>query len=129
MASLEPWQRPTPDITQNHGIGAQLKWQQGSQGGTVTITKDQPSTGVSWQTHLDAGPRLFHDLSYRPLPSGQTEVTWTLEGRIDMPLLGGYSALLMHVSPGRVSRLDSINWQHVSTKQTTSKTFSPWCVG
>ena len=95
-----PWEESDPDliIQKGHitsGVGAHQSWSGKSGSGELTLTKSDPDIGIEYKL-------LFNEKKYKCESSikyknhtNSTEVVWNMNGYANMPVLGGYFALLM----------------------------------
>ncbi|MBL8857824.1 MAG: SRPBCC family protein [Planctomycetes bacterium] len=79
------------------GVGASQSWTGDSGNGELTLTQSDPNTGIAYDMNFINGEHktpMKSAMTYRT--SGDaTEVTWTLDGDMDTPVLGGYVVLMM----------------------------------
>ncbi len=82
------------------GPGASLRWKDQGGTGELVITQSSPQDGLDYELHLgESDNRAKAGIHYQPADGG-TRVTWSMHGRIDMPVLGGYLAMLASKSIG-----------------------------
>jgi len=95
-----PWQESDPSIVvtlgeTTTGVGAHQSWKGDGDAGELTFTKCDPATGIQYDMWFINGEKRSPSISmmnYRPLADG-VEVSWVIEGEIDLPILGAYLAL------------------------------------
>jgi hypothetical protein len=78
------------------GVGASQSWTGESGGGRFTFTKCDPKEGIAYDlVFVDDGREMPAKswMTYAP-KSGGVEVTWGMEGTMDVPVIGGYFAML-----------------------------------
>lgn len=92
---MDPTMKETPgNITA--GVGASQSWQGESEGGRLTMTKSDPNEGIAYDMVF------IHGQDESPAKSVMTytqngdavDVDWRIEGAMDVPVIGGYLALL-----------------------------------
>ena len=100
-AAWEPWKEGDPTLVvtygeKTRGVGASQSWVGESGGGALTFTKDSPTEGIEYDLVFDDGTYVCRSaMTYDPLQDGGTRVTWTMEGDMGAPVIGGYFALMM----------------------------------
>ena len=120
-SDLERWPEWTPwlemdptiqttlgDITS--GVGASQSWTGESGGGELTFTRCDAQTGVAYDMAFIMGDEAEPErspsigaLDYERTGEG-TKVTWSMSGKIDVPVIGGYLAKMMPMSVGPMFR-------------------------
>ncbi len=93
-----PWKEmdPTVDVTfpaETKGVGASQAWTGKDGTGVIKVTASDEDKGVEYDMKLDEMPAKGA-IRYERMGDA-TKVTWSMSGECDMPLLGGYIALLM----------------------------------
>ncbi len=96
-----PWLEADPTIrttlgAKTGGVGAHQSWTGESGSGELTFTLCDAERGVGYEMAFIEGETRTPStggLYYRELPEG-TEVTWRMEGEMEMPFVGGWFALL-----------------------------------
>jgi hypothetical protein len=97
----EPWteQDPTIIITygdKTSGIGANQAWIGKDGDGQLILTSSSPAKGIKYDLFFDDGKyECKSAIAYEPIEEGKTKVTWSMEGSVDKPIIGGYFALIM----------------------------------
>ncbi len=92
-----PWQQQDNvriRIDSPRGIGAQLHWKSPDSYGELTIMDASVVDGIRYDMVLDGRDTASGRIRYQPMGQG-TLVRWSMEGRVSLPLVGGYMALLM----------------------------------
>lgn len=95
-----PWSDADPSIKIEYGEisrgkGASQSWRASDGGGRLTITQSSPETGIEYDLYFNEDPsRNISIMRYEALADG-TRVTWTMQGNMDIPVLGGYLAMLI----------------------------------
>lgn len=96
-----PWEEEDPTIVvtrseKTKGVGASQSWVGDSGDGALTITKDSPGQGIEYDLVFEGGQYLCQSaMVYDELSDGETKVTWTMNGDMETPVIGGYFAILM----------------------------------
>jgi ribosome-associated toxin RatA of RatAB toxin-antitoxin module len=102
----EPWteQDPTIIITygeKTSGIGANQSWIGKDGDGQLTLTSSSPAKGIEYDLLFDNGKyECKSAVVYEPMEEGQTKVTWSMDGNMNKPIIGGYFALIMDSMTG-----------------------------
>ena len=95
-----PWQRENPKFKIYKGpvlsnVGAHESWISGDSGGELTFTKSDPDYGIEYELKFNNGKyKSLSSIRYDK-SDNTTKVTWNMTGITDMPVLGGYFALLL----------------------------------
>jgi len=95
-----PWKESDPSLEITYGekttgVGATQSWKGEKGGGRLTFTMCDPGKGITYDLVFDdRGPKNVSSMLYEVTPEG-TKVTWALKGKIDIPVLGPYFALLV----------------------------------
>jgi len=97
-----PWKKADPTVVTTlgpitSGVGASQSWTGKDGAGELTLTKSDANEGIAYDMNF------IHGESKLPMKSAMiykandaaTDVTWTLEGDMAMPVLGGYVVLMM----------------------------------
>jgi uncharacterized protein YndB with AHSA1/START domain len=95
-----PWEKEDPTMVKTlgektTGVGAHQSWKGKDGGGELTFTECDPATGIKYDmAFIDGDKRMPARswMTYAP-GAGGVEVTWGMEGKMDMPVIGGYFAL------------------------------------
>lgn len=101
-AQWEPWREDDPTIVvtlgaATTGVGAHQSWSGDSGKGELTFTRCDPQAGITYDMVFIEGERRSPSvalMNYRQLEAGAVEVVWVIEGNVDMPVIGGYLALM-----------------------------------
>ncbi len=114
VGDLEKWQSwttwtgqdPGIVITINErstGIGASQSWTDQHGGGSLTFTSWSPENGIEYDLFFQGGKyKSKSAILYDTSSSTRTRVAWTLKGDMSMPIIGGYFALYMKYSIGKM---------------------------
>ena len=103
-----PWESddPTLKITtgaRTTGIGASQTWSGESGDGRLVFAASSPATGVEYDLWFDNDAFQARAAILYAFAVGEvTHVTWTMEGTMGTPVLGGYYALLMDYMAGNM---------------------------
>lgn len=97
-----PWQDADPTVVTTlgpitSGVGASQKWRGKEGDGELTLTKSEPNQGIAYDMFFINGEKrtpMKSTMTYAP-NGATTNVTWTLEGNMDVPVLGGYIVMMM----------------------------------
>ncbi len=95
-----PWKDEDPSliITQGKiksGVGASQSWVGKDGNGELTFTKSSEKEGIDYDLSFNDGAfKSTAFIHYRDL-GGNTQVTWTMEGNMTVPVVGGYFAMTM----------------------------------
>ena len=103
-----PWKEEDPTLVitkgeKTRGEGASQSWVGKSGDGALTITKDSPDEGIEYDMVFEGGQFVCQgSMTYIELDEGETEVTWTMQGDMETPVLGGYFAIMMDTMVGEM---------------------------
>lgn len=93
-----PWKDLDPSVQvtfgeKTKGVGASQTWMGKDGNGSLTFTRSDEKSGIEYDMMFDKTPARS---GVRYDQKGDTTtVTWWLKGDMDMPVIGGYLALLM----------------------------------
>lgn len=96
----QPWTYGDPSLViktgeKTTGVGASQSWKGKDGSGELKFTKSDPKTGIEYDMFFDEGKyKCKSDMKYNSTGS-TTEVIWTMSGNAEIPVLGGYFALLV----------------------------------
>ncbi len=96
-----PWKEEDPDIVTTYGeitsgVGASQSWMDSEGGGSLTLTKSSPEQGIEYDLFFDQGTyQCKSGMQYMTLTENITRVTWSMQGDMNMPIIGGYLAMTM----------------------------------
>ncbi len=93
-----PWKEMDPSVQvtfgkETKGVGASQSWTSKDGPGTLAFTADDEKKGIEYTMTMDDMPAQGA-IRYEQV-GDTTKVTWSMNGDIDMPVIGGYLALLM----------------------------------
>lgn len=102
-----PWKTLDPDLTvllgeQTEGVGATQSWDDYTGGGRLEFTASEPASGITYDLYFADFPKVEAAMEYKKLVSGDTEVTWWMEGTIPTPVVGGIFASVMDAQVGPI---------------------------
>lgn len=95
-----PWKDGDPSlvITQGKitsGVGATQSWDGKDGNGSLTFTKSSKKEGIDYDLAFNDGKlKSTAFIHYRDM-GGNTLVTWTMTGDMEVPVVGGYLAMTM----------------------------------
>ena len=102
------WKDDDPEIEitigeKTTGIGAQQSWKDKHSGGSLTFTSWSPEKGIEYDLFFQAGKyKSKSAIQYDSRSTTRTRVRWSLDGNMSMPIIGGYFAILMKYSIGKM---------------------------
>ncbi len=108
------WKGKDPEIAitigeRTTGIGASQSWTDKHGGGSLTFTSWSPEKGIEYDLFFQGGKyKSKSAIKYDTSSQTRTRVHWTLEGDMSMPIIGGYFALFMKYSIGKMFQ-DGLN--------------------
>ena len=106
--SWTPWKGEDPSIEiknseKTTGIGASQSWTDKHGGGSLRFTSWSPKKGIEYDVYFDGGKYTSKSaIQYDSSSETRTRVQWNLEGDMGMPIIGGYFALYMKHSIGKM---------------------------
>ena len=111
-----PWTGKDPDmqITLSeitNGIGASQSWTDKHGGGSLLFTSSSPKNGIEYDLFFQAGKYTSKSsIKYETRGKDATKVIWQLDGDANTPIIGGYFALFLRYSIGKMfkSGLDKL---------------------
>ena len=117
-----PWMTNDPGIIITlgeikTGVGASQSWVGKNGEGSMTITQSSPESGIDFNLSLDDGSYPSKDSIRYSDVSGKTYVTWTVNGHVAIPVVGGYWALLMEPIAGSMLDQGLFRLQEVIAKR------------
>ncbi|GJL78382.1 MAG: hypothetical protein NPINA01_13710 [Nitrospinaceae bacterium] len=94
-----PWKEDDPSLVVtlgniSSGVGAHQSWVGKDGKGSLTFTRSSPDKGIDYQLSFDDTYRCEASLHYDE-KENDTLVTWEMKGDMDIPLFGGYFAVMM----------------------------------
>lgn len=102
------WKGDDPEIEitvseKTKGIGANQSWKDKHGGGSLTFTYWSPEKGIEYDLFFQGGKyKSKSAIQYDSASTTRTRVKWTLEGNMDVPVIGGYFALFIQYSIGKM---------------------------
>lgn len=93
-----PWKEMDPSVQvtfgrETKGVGASQTWTGKDGVGFLQFTAADEDKGIEYDMKFDECPAKGA-MRYERMGDG-TKVTWSMSGDVDMPVIGGYFALLM----------------------------------
>jgi len=88
---------------QTTGVGATQSWTSDDGPGALTFIKSDPQTGIEYELAFGADDKRMLSkgvISYEVIEGG-TRTTWTMRGRMDQAVVGGYVAAMMDAMVGQ----------------------------
>jgi uncharacterized protein YndB with AHSA1/START domain len=83
------------------GVGATQSWTSDGGNGSLTFTMADPDQGIAYDLNFDGYDPAFSRMTYAVI-DGKTVLTWSMEGEITTPVIGGYFVLLMDSMVGQM---------------------------
>ncbi|MEM9415897.1 MAG: SRPBCC family protein [Planctomycetota bacterium] len=95
----EPWSEDDDSLVVTLGEvtvgeGATQSWTSEAGKGELEFTMSDPEKGISYDLQFDGYAPSTSDMTFEVV-DGKTVLTWTMDGTIDMPVVGGYFAMIM----------------------------------
>ena len=103
-----PWKDEDPSIVttfggKTSGVGASQSWIAKDGDGSLTFTMSSPTEGIEYDLSFDGGAyKCWAGMHYDTLGENATKVTWSMKGNMDMPVVGGYFAMMMDSMVGNM---------------------------
>lgn len=100
-----PWKEKDPSLVvtlgeKKSGVGASQSWSGQAGDGALTITKSSENEGIDYDLSFSDGKYQCSAFIHYEDIAGSTQVTWTMEGDMVVPVVGGYLALTMDKTVG-----------------------------
>jgi hypothetical protein len=101
-----PWKEQDSEMVvtlgqKTKGVGASQSWVGQGYDGALTFTKDSQDDGIEYDVFFDDGTYMCQSaMVYEPLENKETKVIWTMNGDMNMPVVGGYFVLMMDSEVG-----------------------------
>ncbi len=122
-----PWLELEPSVSVNlgdktQGVGASQSWTDSSGGGRLLFIQSDPGQAISYNIWFgDAQNPAISSMTYTTLNATQTKVHWSIEGDMQMPVIGFYMALIMDklVGPAFELGLENIKREVEKDSQPT----------
>jgi len=104
------WKLDDPSIaifkgSKSEGVGASQSWKGDSGEGKLEVTSSAPDKGIVYDLYFDGGDlKSIASMLYSKdaTNTSNTIVTWKMSGSMDIPILGGYFAMLMDGMIGKM---------------------------
>jgi len=82
-----------------YGVGATQSWTSDGGNGSLTFTKSDPESGIAYALAFDGFDPSTSTMTYEVV-DGKTVLTWTMDGSITTPVIGGYFVMMMDAMVG-----------------------------
>ncbi len=85
------------------GVGATQRWESDGNNGHLTFTECDPKTGIAYDVVFTNGERESPAKGWMHLNSrsdGQVEIVWSINGELNMPVIGGYFRMFVDYKLG-----------------------------
>jgi hypothetical protein len=97
----KPYDLKLGDVTT--GVGAHMNWVNRGGKGNLTIDKSSLEKGIDFKASFyDGLIECQSSLLHTEFKKGKTYVSWAVKGKIDLPIVGGYLALLREPVVGAI---------------------------
>lgn len=95
----EPFSKADPTIVTtlgdpSAGLGATQSWTGDSGDGSLTFTMADPDKGIAYDLNFEGFDPSSSEMTYEVV-DGKTVLTWSMEGEITTPVIGGYFVMMM----------------------------------
>jgi len=102
-----PWKENDPSIVitqgdKTSGIGASQSWTGDSSNGKLIFTSSSPEKGIEYDLIMDDGEFKCKSAMLYNAEENGTQVTWTMSGDMEIPIIGGYFAIMMDLMAGKM---------------------------
>ncbi len=120
-----PWKDEDPSVIitlggKKSGVGASQSWTGKDGNGTLTFTKSSKKEGIDYDLAFNDGMyKCTAFIHYLDL-GVNTQVTWTMAGDMDIPVVGGYFAMTMDSMAGPMFQRGLAKLKKVVESKTTS---------
>ena len=96
----EPWTEGDPTIEttlgkKTSGVGASQTWTGKEGDGKLTFTASDSDKGIEYDMEFDGGKWKSKGAMRYEAVEKKTTVTWEMTGTVELPVIGGYMALMM----------------------------------
>ncbi|MGH7885914.1 MAG: SRPBCC family protein [Thermodesulfobacteriota bacterium] len=123
--SWTPWIEADPSINtkigeKSKGVGASQSWTGKEGDGRLEFTKYDEDKGIGYDLFFMGDQnKCYGEMIYNEGKENSVEVEWNMEGEINMPVIGGYFALMMDRMVGpmfekgleNLKTVAEINWK------------------
>ena len=101
-----PWEEGDPSLVvklgdKTSGVGATQSWQGDSSNGRLEVT-ELTDTSIRYMCYFDDDSNSADCLMSYVKAGDGTDVSWEMKGNIDVPVVGGYLALMLEGMVGRM---------------------------
>ncbi len=76
------------------GLGATQSWTGDSGNGSLTFTMADPDKGIAYDLNFEGYDPAFSQMTFEVV-DGKTVLTWSMQGEINTPVIGGYFVMMM----------------------------------
>lgn len=122
-----PWLELEPSVSvtlgdKTQGVGANQSWKDSSGGGRLIFIQSTPAQAITYNIWFgEAQNPAISTMTYTTLNATQTKVNWSIEGDMQMPVIGFYMALIMDnlVGPAFELGLENIKKEIEKDSQPT----------
>lgn len=103
-----PWKEADPSTVttlgdQTSGVGANQSWVAKDGDGSLIVTMSSPTKGIEYDLFFDkAAWKSRAGMYYDTVSDNSTNVVWSMEGDMDVPIVGGYFAMMMDSMVGQM---------------------------
>ena len=103
-----PWKDEDPSIIttlseHTTGVGASQTWIGKDGDGSLTLTKSSPTEGIEYDLFFEGGSyRCWAAIHYDKVGENATRVIWKMKGNMNIPIIGGYMAMMMDSMVGNM---------------------------
>ena len=81
------------------GVGATQSWSGDSGSGSLTFTMADPAKGIAYDLDFDGYDPASAQMLFEGV-DGKTVLTWSMQGKVSTPVVGGYFVLLLDAMIG-----------------------------
>jgi len=96
-----PWTLPQEGVnvefSKNSGLGATRSWKSAEGDGGLSITQCDPQKGVTYRVYFNRKQHMNEANFTYAVKNSQTQLTWSMKGTINTPVVGGYVAYLTEI--------------------------------
>ena len=111
-----PWLESDPSLEikvgdKTKGVGATQSWAGKEGDGRLVFTRDEETRGIAYDLFFMGDEnKCFAEMVYNDIDTDKVEVEWNMNGELNLPVVGGYFALMMDglVGPMFVTGLNNL---------------------
>ncbi len=116
------WKLDDPSIaifkgSKSQGIGASQSWKGDSGEGKLEITSSSLNKGIVYDLYFDGGDQKSISSMLYSKDGSNTLVTWEMKGSMDVPIVGGYFAMMVDGMVGKMFERGLVRLKAVSEKK------------